>query len=176
MLISNHEKMFDVSKESNRMKSKNFPTNPKIARREIITDQSDMRMIEFRKERGEFEPEYHQGNTVKLQITEYEAGPDEFQVQENIGFNDGAPSLFQIPIFREIAEKAILKVNEEYERERWGKELHISFRAYRRRDRKAVLEHLEDVSVDTAMGRTGKAYQSANKGIPRFISCWHYQR
>jgi len=140
VLISNHEKMFDVSKESNRMKSKNFPTNPKIARREIITDQSDTRMVAFRKERGEFEPEYHQGNTVKLQITEYETGPNEFQVQENIGFNDGAPSLFQIPIFREIAEKAILKVNEEYERERWGKELHISFRDYRRRDRKAVLE------------------------------------
>ena len=61
-------------------------------------------------------------------------------VRETIGFNDGAPSLFQIPIFREIAEKAILKVNKEYERERWGKEFHISFRDYRRRDRKAVVE------------------------------------
>ena len=49
------------------MKGKNFPLNPKIARREIITDQSEPRMIKFRKERGEFELGYHQGNTVKLQ-------------------------------------------------------------------------------------------------------------
>ncbi len=122
------------------MKSKNFPTNPKITKREIITDLSDPRMVKFRKERGEFEPGYHQGNTVKLQITEYEAGPDEYQVDENIGFVDGAPSLFEIPLFREIAEKAILKVNEGHERDRWAEELHISFRDYRRRDRKAVLE------------------------------------
>jgi ribosomal protein S18 acetylase RimI-like enzyme len=122
------------------LKSKKFPTNPKIARQEVITDQSDPRMIEFRKQRGEFEPGYHKGNTIKLQITEYEAGPDEFEVKETIGFNEGAPSLFQIPFFREIAEEAIFKVNAEYEREIWAKELHINFRDYRRRDRKAVVE------------------------------------
>lgn len=96
-------------------------------------------MIKFRKERGEFEPGYHQGNTVKLQFTEYEAGPDEYQVYETIRFVEGAPSLFEIPLFREIAKKAILKVNEEHARDRWAEELHICFRDYRRRDRKAVL-------------------------------------
>ena len=122
------------------MKSKKFPANPKIARQEVITDQSNPRMIEFRKQRGEFEPGYHNGNTIKLQIIEYEAGPDEFEVKETIRFSDDALSLFQMPFFREIAEEAIFKVNAEHEREIWAKELHIDFRDYRRRDRKAVVE------------------------------------
>ncbi len=123
-----------------REKSKNFPKDPKIARQETITDQSDTRMIKFKKERGEFETGYTQGKTVKLQITEYEAGPDEIQIEENIGFVEGGPSLWDIPFLRDITEKAILKVNEEHERKRWAQVLHISFRQYRRSDRKNVLE------------------------------------
>ncbi|KSV18390.1 acetyltransferase [Dehalococcoides mccartyi] len=126
-------------KKRKQEKRKIFPKDPKIARQEIITDQSDPRMIKFRKERGEFEPGYTQGKTVKLQITEYEAGPDEFQVKENIGFVDGGPSLWDIPFLRDMTEKAILKVNEEYERKRWARELHIDFRQYKRSDRKNVL-------------------------------------
>ena len=126
-------------KKRKQEKKKKFPKDPKIARQEIITDQSDPRMIKFRKERGEFEPGYNQGKTVKLQITEYEAGPDEFQVQENIGFVEGGPSLWDIPFLRDMTEKAILKVNEEHERKRWARELNINFRQYRRSDRKNVL-------------------------------------
>lgn len=155
------------------MKSKNFPVNPKIAKQEVITDQSDPRMIKFRKERGEFEPGYHQGNTIKLQITEYEAGPDEYQVDENIGFVDGAPSLFEIPLFREIAGKAILKVNEEHERDSWAEELHISFRDYRRRDRKAVLELWKMCQLTQPWEEPAKHINQRIRVHPDlFLVCW----
>jgi hypothetical protein len=45
----------------------------KILKKEVITDQSDPRMIEFRKSRGEFEPG-HPRKTIRLEITEYEPG------------------------------------------------------------------------------------------------------
>jgi ribosomal protein S18 acetylase RimI-like enzyme len=122
------------------MKSREFPKNPKIATEEIITDQSDPRMIKYRKEHGEFEPGYHNGNTLKLKITEYEAGPNEYKLTEVISYNDGAPRLWDIPIFREIMEEAILKVNERHQREAWAQELNVSFRDYKRKDRKTVLE------------------------------------
>ena len=127
-------------RETKQQKARKFPVNPKIAKEEIITDQSDPRMIKFRKDRGEFEPGYHKGNTVKLQITEYEAGLDEYQISTTIGFVKGGPSLFDMPLFREAAEKVILQVNEDDERKRWAKELNLSFRDYKLSDRKATLE------------------------------------
>jgi len=155
------------------MKSKNFPVNPKIAKQEVITDQSDPRMIKFRKERGEFEPGYHQGNTVKLQITEYEAGADEYHVMETIGFVDGMPSLFEIPLFREMAEKAILKVNEEHQRERWAKKLQITFKDYRRRDRKAVLELWRLCQLTQPWEEPAKHINQRISVYPDlFLACW----
>jgi ribosomal protein S18 acetylase RimI-like enzyme len=159
--------------KNKRRKVMKIPSNPKIVKREVVTDQSDPRMIKFKKERGEFEPGYHQGNTVKLQITEYEAGLDEYQVDEIIGFVDGAPSLFEIPLFREFAEKAILKVNEEHEREKWAEELHISFRDYRRRDRKAVLELWKLCKLIQPWEEPAKHINQRIKVHPDlFLVCW----
>jgi N-acetylglutamate synthase-like GNAT family acetyltransferase len=133
--------MIDVSTDkSKRMKRKQFPNNLKIASREIITDQSDLRMIDYRRKRGEFEPGYHAGNTVTLEITEYEAGPDEIELKEVVRFHDGEPSPLFKALMREIVEKVILKAAEEKERESWSRKLNIGIRAYRRKDRKAVLE------------------------------------
>jgi hypothetical protein len=61
---------------------------PKIIKREIITDQSDPRMVEFRKSRGEFGPSGKQ-KVVKLEITEYEPGPDKFKVTTKFGYYEG---------------------------------------------------------------------------------------
>ena len=121
------------------MKSKKLPENQNIVSREIITDQTDPRMIEFRRQHCEFEPGYHGGNTIKLQITEYEAGPDEIS-RVSIGYHDGEPSPMYKALLREMIEKAILKVAGEKERERWSQELQIRIRDYSRKDRKAVLE------------------------------------
>ena len=62
----------------------------KIIKREIIIDQSDPRMVEFRKLRGEFEPDCKQ-KTVRLEITEYKPGPDRFKVTTQIGYYEGEP-------------------------------------------------------------------------------------
>jgi ribosomal protein S18 acetylase RimI-like enzyme len=122
------------------MKRLKFSANQKVAKREIITDQSDPRMIKFRKENGEFEPGYSKGNTVKLVITEYEAGPDEFQVTTVAGYHDGPPDPAVIALIRGLMEKAMVKMKEEKDREELSQKLNISFRVFRRKERKAVLE------------------------------------
>ena len=62
----------------------------KILKREIITDQTDPRMIEFRKSRGEFESGCKQ-KTIRLEITEYEPGPDKTRMVTKFGYYEGEP-------------------------------------------------------------------------------------
>lgn len=83
----------------------------KICRREIITDQSDPRMLEFRRKRGEFEPGCKQ-KTVKLELTEYEPGPNRFKVTTEIGYYGEPPPAFR-KFFREFYKRVLNKKIEE---------------------------------------------------------------
>jgi len=76
--------------------NKNIPER-KILKREVITDQVDPRMVEFRKSRGEFKPGCKQ-KTVRLEITEYEPGPDKVKMVTKFGFYEGEPP----PAYREF--------------------------------------------------------------------------
>ena len=87
----------------------------KILKREIITDQSDPRMVEFRKSRGEFEPGCKQ-KTVKLEITEYEPGPDKFKFKTQVGYYEGEPPPGYREFFRRLYRAAIEKVMEDKKR------------------------------------------------------------
>ncbi len=126
-------------RENERNKRKQFPENPKIIGREIITDQSDPQMIKYRKQRGELEPGYRGGNTVKLQITEYEANHGEIS-KVVVGFQDGEPSPQYKALLHEIVDRAMLQLAERKEKERWSQELEIRIQDYCNRDRKAVLK------------------------------------
>jgi ribosomal protein S18 acetylase RimI-like enzyme len=126
----------DKGKHRERMK---FPANQKIAKREVITDQSDPRMIKFRKEHGEFEPGYPR-KTIKLEITEYEAGPDESKLVTKIGFYEGEPPPGYRAFFDDLFKKAMLEVIEEQATEKWSQDLHINIRDYLKKDRKYVLQ------------------------------------
>lgn len=75
----------------------------KILKREIITDQSDPRMVEFRRSRGEFESGCKQ-KTVKLEITTYEPGPGKLQVTTEIGYYEGEPPPGYREFFRRLLE------------------------------------------------------------------------
>jgi ribosomal protein S18 acetylase RimI-like enzyme len=122
-----------------RRKRTAFPTDPIIAKREVITDQSDPRMIKFREEQDEYKPGYLR-KTVKLEITEYEAGPDEMKLETIIGFYEGKPPPEYAAFFRDLLQKAMLKVKEEQVRERWAHDQHIKIRDYAKEDRKSVLQ------------------------------------
>jgi hypothetical protein len=60
----------------------------KIVKREIITDQSDPRMIEFRKSNGEFAPGFPR-KTVRLEITEYAPDKNNPKITTHFGFYEG---------------------------------------------------------------------------------------
>ena len=92
---------------------------PKILKREIITDQSDPRMVEFRRSRGEFEPGCKQ-KAVKLEITEYEPGPDKFKVTTQIGYYEGEPLPGYREVFRRLYQQVFDKVIQERKREKGG--------------------------------------------------------
>lgn len=127
------------TEKGKRRKSPKFPVNPKIAKQEIITDQSDPRMIKFREDHGEFKPGYPR-KTVKLEITKYEAGPDEMKLQTVVGFYEGEPPPEYTAFFRHLFEKVELKMKEEQEREKLSQDLNISIRDYTKTDRKSVLQ------------------------------------
>lgn len=55
---------------------------PKILKREVITDQSDPRMVEFRKSYGEFQYSCKR-KTVRLEIIEYEINPGKTKRQQS---------------------------------------------------------------------------------------------
>ena len=73
---------------------------PKILKREVITDQSDPRIVEFRRSRGEFKPGCKQ-KTVRLEITDYEPGPEKLKVKTKFGYYEGEPP----PGYRECFRK-----------------------------------------------------------------------
>lgn len=73
----------------------------KILKREIITDQTDPRMIEFRKSRGEFESGCRQ-KTIRLEITEYEPGPDNARMVMKFGYYEGEPPPSYHKFFRRL--------------------------------------------------------------------------
>jgi hypothetical protein len=81
---------------------------PTILRQDIITDQSDPRMIEFRKSRGEFEPGCTQ-KTIKLEITEYEPDPDKFKITTQVGYYEGEPP----PEYKEFFRRLFRAASEE---------------------------------------------------------------
>jgi hypothetical protein len=80
----------------------------KIVKREIITDQADPRMIEFRKSRGEFESGCKQ-KTVRLEITEYEPGPDKTRMVTKFGYYEGEPPPSYHEFFRRLFQSALGK-------------------------------------------------------------------
>ena len=79
----------------------------KMIKHQVITDQADSRMQNFRKSRGEFEPGCKQ-ETVKLEITEYVSEPDKLKVTTQFGYYKGEPPPRQKEIFRKLY-RAILK-------------------------------------------------------------------
>jgi hypothetical protein len=76
----------------------------KILTREVINDQSDPRMVEFRKSYGEFAPGCKR-KTVKLEITEYDASPDKIKLITQFGYYEGEPP----PGYREFFRKLYLE-------------------------------------------------------------------
>ena len=73
---------------------------PKILKQEVITDQSDPRMVEFRESYDEFQPRCKR-KTVRLEITEYEPGTGELKVTTKFGYYEGEP----LPRYRELIRK-----------------------------------------------------------------------
>jgi hypothetical protein len=99
----------------------------KIIKREIITDQNDPRMIEFRKSQGEFNPG-HPRKTVRLEITEYEPGPDKFKITTRWGFYEGDPP----PEYREFFRKLYMNYVAQTSKESEGKKKGV--RMYEKKD------------------------------------------
>jgi hypothetical protein len=59
-----------------------------ILNQEIVTDQADPRMFEFRRSRGEFEPKAIR-KTIRLEITHDEPEPGNGAVNMAVGFYEG---------------------------------------------------------------------------------------
>jgi len=80
----------------------------KILKRDVVTDQSDPRMVEFRESYGEFESRCKR-KTVKLEITEYDTSPDKIKLTTKFGYYEGEP----LPEYRKLFRKLYLEtVNE----------------------------------------------------------------
>ena len=92
----------------------------KIIKRETIIDQNDPRMIEFRKSQGEFKPG-HPRKTVRLEITEYEPGPDKTKITTSWGFYEGEPP----PGYHEFFRKLYLDWLEQHRKETENKNKEI---------------------------------------------------
>lgn len=90
----------------------------KIIRREVITDQSDPRMVEFRESYGEFKPGCKR-KTVRLEITEYEPTPGEPKVTTKFGYYEGEPPAGYREFFRKFFQEAIDRAMEEEKRRRF---------------------------------------------------------
>lgn len=87
----------------------------KILNRQVITDQSDPRMVEFRESYGEFQPGCKR-KTVRLEITEYEHGPDKLKLATKVGYYEGERPPGYREFFRKLYQKALDKVMEEEKR------------------------------------------------------------
>lgn len=80
--------------------------NPETARLEVITDQLDPRMIEFRKYRGEFKPGCKR-KTIRLEITEYAPSAGRQKVTTKFGYYEGEPPPEYRRFFRKLLSDAL---------------------------------------------------------------------
>jgi len=94
---------------------KEYKPEPKILKREVITDQSDPRMVEFRESHGEFQPGCKR-KTVRLEITEYEISPEKIKVTTEFGYYEGEPPPGYREFFRKLYQEALDKAMEEEKR------------------------------------------------------------
>ena len=78
----------------------------KIFKREVITDQSDPRMVAFRESYSEFEPGCKR-KTVKLEITEYDINPNKLKLMTKFGYYEGEPPPGYREFFRKLYQKAL---------------------------------------------------------------------
>ena len=90
---------------------------PKILNREVITDQSAPRMVEFRNSYGEFQPGCKR-KTVRLEITEYEHSPEKLKVTTKFGYYEGEPPPGYREFFRRLYQAGSGKVIIEDERQK----------------------------------------------------------
>lgn len=72
----------------------------KILKQEVITDQSDPRMVEFRESHGEFQPSCKR-KTIRLVTNEYGSSSDKLKVTTKFGYYEGEPP----PRYREFFSK-----------------------------------------------------------------------
>ena len=77
----------------------------KVLKREVITDQSDPRMTEFRDSFGEFGPGC-QREIVKLEITEYDTWPDKPKLTTKFGYYEGKPPPRYLEFYNKLYRKA----------------------------------------------------------------------
>ena len=89
----------------------------KIIKREVITDQSDTRMVEFRGSYGEFKPSCKR-KTVRLEITEYEPTSEGLKMTTELGYYEGEPPLGYREFFRKLFLEATDKAMEEEKRKK----------------------------------------------------------
>lgn len=75
---------------------------PRILRREVVTDESDPRMVEFRESYGEFKPNCKR-KTIRLVITEYAPSAGHQEVTTNLGYYEGDPP----PAYRQLFRKLL---------------------------------------------------------------------
>ena len=83
-----------------------------MLKKEVVTDQSDPRMVEFRESYGEFKPNCKR-KTVRLEIAEYELGLDKFKLTTKFGYYEGEPPPGYREFFRKLYQKALNEVIEE---------------------------------------------------------------
>lgn len=77
---------------------------PRILRRQVITDQSDPRMVEFRESYGEFKPGCKR-KTIRLEITEYAPSSRRLKLTTKLGYYEGEPPPEYRRFFRRLLER-----------------------------------------------------------------------
>jgi hypothetical protein len=77
-----------------------------ILKRDVIGDQLDPRMIEFRESYGEFKPGCKR-ETIRLEITEYAANAAQCEVTTKFGYYEGEPP----PEYRQLIRKLVSEVS-----------------------------------------------------------------
>jgi hypothetical protein len=82
---------------------KRSESKPRILMREIITDQSDPRIIEFRESHGEFKPGCKR-KTIRLEITGYAPNGPNPAVTTKFGYYEGKPPFAYEHFFRKLAQ------------------------------------------------------------------------
>jgi hypothetical protein len=92
-----------------------YKPESKILKREVITDQSDPRMVEFRESHGEFQLGCRR-KTVRLEITEYEISPKKIKVTTEFGYYEGEPPPGYREFFRKLYQEALDKAMGEEKR------------------------------------------------------------